>query len=82
MPKQMSLNAKMQEKFMQLSCELSPENLCCDGELSHSQVIKKLARLRKEWAVLERRVGRKVSEEEVFIDTPTTKVRWLSRSHS
>jgi len=66
MPKQMSLDAEMQEKFMQLSCDLSPENLSCDGELPHSQVVKKLARLRKEWAVLERKVGRKVSEEEVW----------------
>lgn len=66
MQKQMSLDVEMQQKFLQLSCDLSPENLSCDGELPHSQVVKKLARLRREWSALERQVGRKVSEEEVF----------------
>lgn len=50
--------------FIQLTGELSPENLCCDGELSRSQVRPKLARIQKEWQELEEIFGRKVSEEE------------------
>jgi hypothetical protein len=48
-----------------LSCELSPENLSCDGELSRSQVNAKLRKIRGEWKEIEQKLGRKVSEDEV-----------------
>jgi hypothetical protein len=47
-----------------LCCELSPENLCCDGELSRSQVNAKLRKIRGEWKEIEKKIGWKVSEDE------------------
>lgn len=61
-----SLTDEIKRRFSDLAGELSPENLCCDGELPHSQVIIKERRLRKEWADLEQKVGRKVTENEVW----------------
>lgn len=49
-----------------LCCELSPENLCCDGEISRSAAMKKASALRAEWKEIEKKLGRKVSEEEVY----------------
>ena len=49
-----------------LCCELSPENLHCDGEISRSAAMKKASALRAEWKEIERKLGRKVSEEEVY----------------
>ena len=37
-----------------IDCQLSPENLTCDGELSHAQVRAKLNRLLKEKKELEK----------------------------
>lgn len=45
--------------------DLSPENLTCDGELSHAQVRNKLRELKAEWAQVEAKLGYKVSEEEI-----------------
>jgi len=55
-----------QQKFLTLACQLSPENLTCDGELSRSQVDVRYRRLRAEWRKLESQVGRKVSEDEIW----------------
>lgn len=54
------------EQFSVLSGELSPENLTCDGELSNSEVKIKYKNLMKQWLALERKIGRTVSEDEVF----------------
>ncbi len=63
-------NAKMPETkeecidyFMQLLAELSPENLCCDGELSRSEVIKKEKEIVKTWRELEYIYGEEMSME-------------------
>lgn len=56
----------LKDKFLDLACQLSPENLCCDGELPPAQVRIKHARLMREWASLENQVGRKVTEEEIW----------------
>jgi hypothetical protein len=49
-----------------LSCALSPENLYCDGEISHAEAQRKYTRLMKEWRALEQKVGRTVTEDEVW----------------
>lgn len=49
-----------------LACELSPENLCCDGELRGPALIAKKRRLDAQWAAQEQIIGRKVSESEVW----------------
>lgn len=53
-------------QFMQLTFELSPENLTCDGELSRTQVQRKKAAIEKQWLSLERAVGRNITEDEVL----------------
>lgn len=50
--------------FAQICCDLSPENLHCDGEISRSAARRKASGLRAEWKQLEKSLGRKVSEEE------------------
>ena len=56
----------IKKKFSSLACQLSPENLTCDGELSNAQVRIRYQKLTSEWAKLEREVGRAVSEEETW----------------
>lgn len=51
-------------EFVALSGRLSPENLCADGELSRTAVRYRYAEIRREWKALEKKAGRKVSEEE------------------
>lgn len=60
------LTEEIKRKFSDLAGALSPENLSCDGELAPSQVQAAYRRLMKEWAALERQVGRKVTEDEVW----------------
>ena len=62
------LTSELQEKFLDLACALSPENLTCDGELPRYAVRAKLARLNAEWAALEKLAGRKVTESEVWAE--------------
>jgi hypothetical protein len=52
-------------KFYGLANDLSPENLFCDGERSHAEAMAAQRQIMREWANLERRVGRKVTVEEV-----------------
>jgi hypothetical protein len=56
----------VKEKFIHLACLLSPENLTCDGELSDRKVAQKRKLLMKEWADLERQLGRTVTETEAW----------------
>lgn len=57
--------AECMDWFESLNCELSPENLHCDGEATRTQIQHKLAEIRACWKELESISGRKVSEEEV-----------------
>lgn len=50
--------------FDDLVCRLSPENLACDGEISASQINKRHAQIMREWKVLEKKLGRAVSQDE------------------
>ena len=52
--------------FKSLSSMLSPENLSADGELPQSAVKKRKRFLLSEWRKLERKVGRVVTEDEVW----------------
>jgi hypothetical protein len=52
-------------KFDALSCRLSPENLCCDGECSRAEVADRLMQIRREWKALEKQFGGPVTEHEI-----------------
>lgn len=58
--------AECKSLFVRLSGDLSPENLCCDGELPAAQVQVKARHLNQAWADLETIFGRKVTEEETW----------------
>lgn len=60
------------EQFDHLACELSPENLCCDGELRGRALTAKKAKLDAQWKALEKKLGRTVTEEEVWRRTMTS----------
>ena len=62
----MSMDSKLHKRFLDLACQLSPENLHCDGEISVTEAKRKYRVLMKEWRTLERYAGHKVSEEEVW----------------
>jgi hypothetical protein len=57
---------EIMDNFNSLACRLSPENLCCDGELSKTQVQKRFAQIKKEWKALEKEIGHTVTEDEAF----------------
>ena len=52
---------EIMQVFEDLRCELSPENLSCDGEASASHVRSKLRDINECWAQLEAKLGRKVA---------------------
>lgn len=60
------ISNEQKQRFIDLVCALSPENLSCDGELSYRQVREREASLRSQWETLEIEVGRSVSEDEVY----------------
>ena len=53
-------------EFIELSARLSPENLHEDGEISPARAREKHRRIMQEWAMLEAKLGRQVTEEEVL----------------
>lgn len=57
--------ADLRERFLDLECRLSPENLSCDGELSSADVLARRKRIFAEWADLEKEAGRPVTPREV-----------------
>jgi hypothetical protein len=57
---------KIMKKFLVLACRLSPENLTCDGEISRTEVRKRYAQIMREWKALEKTIGRRVTEDEVW----------------
>lgn len=58
--------AEIMNWFGRLTSELSPENLCCDGELSASAVRSKKRELDQAWHWLEQKLGRRMTEDEVY----------------
>lgn len=61
-----STEKELMNHLEQISCDLSPENLHCDGEISRTQAMKKYRMLKAEWKEVEKIIGRKVSEDEVW----------------
>ena len=53
-------------QFMDLANALSPENLYMDGEATARQASKRRKVLTSQWRKLEKAVGRKVSEDEIY----------------
>ena len=60
------LTNEVKVQFRRLACNLSPENLCCDGEISQAQAKVKERKLLAEWKKLEQAVGRQVGQEEAW----------------
>lgn len=60
------LSPELKKQFLNLVCQLSPENLHADGEISHTQAKKKYNSLMREWKRLEAIAGRKVEEFEAY----------------
>ncbi len=60
------MDKELQEAFLDLACQLSPENISCDGEASQRHIQQTRKRIMQEWAALEKKVGRKVTENEVW----------------
>lgn len=60
------MNIELKSKFLSLASQLSPENLCCDGELRGRALQAKARKLHAEWAALEKEAGRSVSEDETW----------------
>lgn len=56
------------EAFGSLACQLSPENLTCDGELCGSRVYIKRKNLMHQWRELEKKLGldAKVTESDLW----------------
>jgi hypothetical protein len=62
------LSQELYSEFQNLACRLSPENLTCDGECSQAESNRKYRTLTNRWKELEKQVGRKVSENELYSD--------------
>ena len=53
-------------EFVELCNRLSPENLHEDGEISVTAARRKEFRIIREWRALEAKLGREVTEEEIY----------------
>jgi len=53
------------KQFAGLASDLSPENLCCDGEISKAEVNRRYKAIMIKWRIFEMQVGRRVSIEEI-----------------
>lgn len=54
------------KEFLSLANAMSPENLFADGERPKAQAMKLLKTLKARWKELEKKAGRKVTEDEVW----------------
>ena len=58
--------AQLLERLRTIENQLSPENLCCDGEASPSWVRKEWARLRKARAKVIKALGYEPTIQEIY----------------
>lgn len=58
--------ADLHEDFVTVAANLSPENLSCDGEASATYIRRRRRELQMMWAELEKKLGRTVTEDEVW----------------
>lgn len=56
----------IKSRFVEISSELSPENLHCDGERPAAEAARIGRLLKKEWAKLEAQIGFPVSEQMIY----------------
>ncbi len=59
-------NDEIMDWFVKLASDLSPENLCCDGEISMAQARMRARKIMKEWKALEKMYGCEVSEDQAW----------------
>lgn len=52
--------------MQRVECALSPENLHCDGEISHSAAAAKGRKLKAQWKELVKELGREPSAKELY----------------
>jgi hypothetical protein len=60
------ISKEHKEKFLDLACALSPENLHMDGEATAEEARERLNAIQKEWRELEAEVGQKVTEDDAW----------------
>ena len=61
-----TLSSEHAMNFLLLANAMSPENLTSDGEATMTQVSQRRKTLMGQWQQLEKTVGRKVTEDEVY----------------
>lgn len=60
------MNIEHKRQFIGLACDLSPENISCDGELSRSDIQKRYRAINAEWKKLEKVVDHQVTEDDAW----------------
>jgi hypothetical protein len=65
-PKPKRSEAEIMQNIRRLYNNLSPENLCCDGEISRSMAARRGAAFRRELKACFAELGRQVSESEAY----------------
>jgi hypothetical protein len=65
MPNTLNIPDDLLRQFQDLSCQLSPENLCCDGEISPAQAVARELQLMTQWHALERKICRRLSLQQI-----------------
>jgi hypothetical protein len=63
MPKHLKLTDDIKKKFSLLANELSPENICGDGEYTAAQANDRKERIMIQWWKLEDLIGMKVTPD-------------------
>ena len=58
--------AQLIEELRVVECELSPENLYCDGEISHTAAMRKQKKLNTRRAKAVKALGREPTEAELW----------------
>lgn len=57
------ITQEQKQQFVNLACDLSPENLSHDGELSLSETERRRRNIMASWKALELECGEKVSQD-------------------
>ena len=60
------ITEKQKQEFIELSMELEPERLYCDGERSAKEAKVVYNQIIKKWKALEKKVGRSVDPYEFY----------------
>ena len=58
--------AQLLDELRTVECELSPENLYCDGEITRAAAARKRVKLNKRWAAAVKALGREPTEAELW----------------